>query len=158
MRKKIKKTKFTFCCLNIQDSNFYTIFLHGLLEHLSSNTKCIKKFLIHIAKYIDNKSININKSNNIADLSSIGEVAWKFISSIYNSGWDSLLTDENNNFFRQKITSKFTPKTSPIKTGKNEEKSIDKLASIKRLPSPILAKSFKEVKEISKYFKQPNKL
>jgi len=121
-----------------------------LLEHLFSDIKCIKKFLIHIAKYINNKSVDINKSNDIIDLRNINDTAWKFITSIYNLGWDLLFTNKNNNFFRQKVASKFTPKTNPVKTGKM---STNKLVSIERLFSLIPAKSSKEVKEISKYFK-----
>jgi len=64
-----------------------------------------------------------------------------------------LLADKNNNSFRQKIASKFTSKTNSIKTEKKGEKSTDKLVSIKRLLLLIPAKSPKEVKEISKYFK-----
>jgi len=63
-----------------------------------------------------------------------------------------LLADKNNNSFRQKIASKFTSKTNSIKIEKKGEKSTDKLVSIKRLLL-IPAKSPKEVKEISKYFK-----
>ena len=45
-----------------------------------------------------------------------------------------------------------------MKNSKKGEKTIDKLASIERMPSPISAKSPKEVKEISKYFKTANLL
>ena len=43
-----------------------------------------------------------------------------------------------------------------MKNGKKGEKNTNKLASIERMPSPILAKSPKEVREISKYFKMTN--
>ena len=61
------------------------------------------------------------------------------------------------------VSSKFTSKTNPVKSGKKREKSTDKLANIKKLPSLIPAKSPKEVNKISKYFKpikptQNNKL
>jgi len=49
-----------------------------------------------------------------------------------------------------------TSKVNPIKSGKKEDKDTTKLASIKRLPLPIPAKSPKEVKEILKYFKVLN--
>ena len=64
-----------------------------------------------------------------------------------------LFADENKNSFRQKVLHKFTPKTNPIITEKKGEKNTDKLASIETLPLPIPAKSPKEVKEISKFFK-----
>jgi len=45
------------------------------------------------------------------------------------------------------------PKTNPVKNSKKEDKDINKLGSINRLPSLIPAKSPKEVNKISKYFK-----
>ena len=138
---------------DLWDGNFHTISLHGLSEHLFFDIKYIKEFLIYIAKYINNKSVDVNKSNNIADLRNINNTAWKFITSIYNSGWDLLFTNENNNSFRQKVVSKFTSKTNPVKTGKMKKKSTDKPANIKRLFSLISAKSLKKIKKISKYFK-----
>ena len=44
------------------------------------------------------------------------------------------------------------------KSNKRDEKNMDKLASVERLPPPILAKSPKEVKEISKFFKANNSI
>ena len=55
------------------------------------------------------------------------------------------------------ITNKFTSKTNLVKIRKKEEKTTNKLTSIEKLLSPIPAKSFKEMNEISKYFK-PTKL
>ena len=50
--------------------------------------------------YIDNKSINTNKANDIEDLKGIGEAAWNLVISIYSSGRDSLHADSNKNSFR----------------------------------------------------------
>jgi len=74
--------------------------------------------LNQIAKYIQNKKINTNKSNNITDLNDIGEAAWNFLLAVYNSEWDFLYADMNNNSFRQKVLAKFTPKVNPIITEK----------------------------------------
>ena len=63
---------------DLWDGNFHTISLHSLLEYLFSNIKCI-------VKYIDNKSIDVNKSNDTTDLKGIGDATWKFITSMYNS-------------------------------------------------------------------------
>jgi len=65
--------------------------------------------------------------------------------------------DNNSISLRRKIVSKFTPKiqVTPKKTNTEIKKPL--LASIKRLLSPILAKSPKEVHKISKFFKS-NKL
>ena len=57
------------------DSNFYPISLYGSLEHLASNANNIKKSLAHMAKYIENKKIEMSKSNNIKDFKSISKAA-----------------------------------------------------------------------------------
>ena len=58
--------------------------------------------------------------------------------------------------FRQKVVFKYTSVVKLIKNSKKGEKNTDKLASIERISSPILAKSPKEVREIFKYFKITN--
>jgi len=67
------------------DRTFQPVSLHNLLEHLLSNVKNIKELILCIAKYIENKKININKSNNVPELKGVGESAWKLISVIYSS-------------------------------------------------------------------------
>ena len=76
-----------------------------------------------------------------------------FFFAIYNSGQDLFIANKDNNSFRQKILFKCIPKVNSIKTKKKRKKNMNKSASIKKLPLPILAKLPKEVKEISKYFK-----
>jgi len=44
-----------------------------------------------------------------------------------------LIADKDNNSFRQKVFFKCTPKVNPMKTGKKEEKNMNKPASIERL-------------------------
>ena len=109
-------------------------------------------------KYIKNKSIEQNKTNNVPDLSGISEVAWNFISAFYKSGWDLLVFDKDSWTFRQKVASKFTPKVQEIKTKSKNNKQTNKLASFVKLPPPILVKTLKEVKEISKFFKKNSQL
>ena len=70
--------------------------------------------------------------------------------TLYSSKWDLLFADSHNDTFRQKVAHQFT---TPAKNSKNGEKDTNKPASIQRIPSPIPAKSPKEIKEISKYFK-----
>jgi len=38
-----------------------------------------------MAKYIKNKNIDINKSNDILELKDINKAAWKFLLAIYSS-------------------------------------------------------------------------
>lgn len=139
---------------NLWDSNFLFISLHDALEHILSDLKNIKELLKQMTNYIRNKSINYNKSNNIPDLKRIGKVVWNFILAIYDSKWDSLVSNDNNRLLRQKITYQFTPKIPEIKNKRKIKKSTDKLASFNNIPSPIPAKIQKEVNKISKYFKK----
>ena len=90
------------------DGDFHITSLHGAMEHLVSDIKNIKNFLRRIEKYIRGKSID-NNPNNIKDLENVGKAVWKFLSSIYNSHWDSLYIDNTNTTFRNKVSSKFTP-------------------------------------------------
>jgi len=116
--------------------------------------KNIKVSLNQITKYILNKSVERGKVNDFENLKGIGKVAWKFISAIYNSGWDTLCIN-NNISFRNKVTLKFTLKINNISKNK-DNKETKKLASVSSLPPPIPAKSPKEVKDIAKYFKKSN--
>jgi len=91
------------------DSNFQAISLYRSMEHLASDIKNIKDFLIKMHKYILGKTIDNDKANSIRDLEGIGKAAWNFISSIYEAHWDSLIIDDSNMLFRNKIKSKFSP-------------------------------------------------
>jgi len=104
------------------------------------------------------KKIDTSKYNDILELSGVDKSMWRLFSAIYNSGWDSLFADQSKNLFRQKVTYKCTPAIKPMINSKKEGKPTDKPVSIKRIPSPILVKSPKEVKEISRYFKTTKQL
>ena len=72
--------------------------------------------------------------------------------------WDALYTDQKTNTLRSKISSKFTPRTSPI-NGNNKKESLKSVpVTINKAPPlpPLLTKSKKEINVISKYF-QPKK-
>jgi len=135
------------------NSNFHTILLHSVIKHLMSDIKHIKKFLRRMQKYILNKSIESDKVNNVKDLKGVGEAAWGFISALYKSHWDQLIADRNNLSFRYKVKAQFSPQIIK-ETSPKKGKDIDKLAAISVLSLPILAKSPKEVVEISKIFKK----
>jgi len=87
-----------------------------------------------LAKYIQNKNVNDVKVNDLIDFDGIGDAIWNFILAVYVAKWDALFTDQKTNTFRNKISSKFTPRTP--------------LLSLLSLP----VKSKKEINTISKYF------
>ena len=137
----------------IWGSNFHPISLHGSIEYLGSDVKSIKDFLRFMTKYITNKQIELLKANNLEDFKGIGEAVWNFISSVYEANWDVLYADNNSILLRRKIMLKFTFKMPLPPQRNNKKKNGLSLANINRLSSLILAKSLKEVNEISKFFK-----
>ena len=108
-----------------------------------------------MVRYITNKKVNPKTANDLKDFDGIDNTVWNFISSVYQSGWDSLYTDNKSKTLREKISSKFTPRIVPSPTQKSN-KSVPKLipASIDKvpLPLPLSAKTAKEVNVILKYF------
>ena len=60
---------------------------------------------------------------------------------------------KNNTIFRSKVKAKFNPQTRKSLLPSNN-KDTAKLTFVSPILFPILAKSSKEVKEISKYFKK----
>ena len=74
------------------DGHFRAVSLHGSIEHLASNALNIKESLTRIQKYIAGKFIDGNKANDVKDLNSMGKAIWEFISTVYESHWDTLYT------------------------------------------------------------------
>lgn len=104
-------------------------------------------------KYILGKSIEDDKANSIKDLKDVGKIVWKFISSLYEVHWDSLVVDNTNILFRNKVKSKFSPQV--FKAPQNGKgKNVINSVFISSIPSLILAKSSKKVNEILKFFKK----
>ena len=138
------------------DGNFRAVSLHEFIEHLASDALNIKESLLRMRKYISDKSIDGDKAHEVEDLKGMGKAMWGFISTIYESHWDSLFVDDNKMTFRNKVRSKFIPQVMKSQVP-NKGKEVVKPTFVSSLLPPILAKSTKEVKEISKYFKKNNK-
>lgn len=135
------------------DGDFRAISLHGSMEHLASDIKNIKDLLLRMQNYILSKSIEGDKANNIKDLEGVGKAVWSFISAFYETHWDGLMVDGTNRSFRNNVKSKFSPQANKeLSTPKG--KNTGNSSYVSPLPPPILAKSAKEVNEISKYFKK----
>jgi len=145
--------------LDLWSGNFHLISLHGSIKQIALDAKNIKDSLNFMARYISNKKVNPKTANDFKDFEGMSDVVWNFISSVYQSRWDSLYTDNKTITLREKISTKFTPKIAPSSNTKTNmtvpkpvSTSIDKVP-----PSPLLpAKTAKEVNTISKYF-QNNK-
>ena len=94
--------------------------------------------------------------SSILTLKEFGKAAWNFIFSIYESGWDLLLTDKHNNFFRTKVLNKFMLKVPNNNSGSTLSKFKDKAAEIVKLSPSIPAHLPKEFLEKSKFFGKRN--
>jgi len=67
--------------------------------------------------------------------------------------WNSLVVDDTNMLFRNKVKSKFSPQV--FKAPQNGKgKNVINSVFISSIPSLILAKSSKKVNEILKFFKK----
>ena len=141
---------------DLWSGNFQSISLHGSVKHIASDLKNIKQSLNFIVKYISNKKVNPKSSNDLEDFNGIGDAVWNFLSSVYQSSWDSLYTDNRSKSLREKISAKLTPRVVPPTANKTTK--IPNPVTINKAPPPppLLAKSKKEVNIISKYF-LPNK-
>ena len=112
-----------------------------------------------MTNHILNKKVERGKVNDFKNFKSIGNMAWDFISAIYESEQDVLIADSNNASFRNKVVAKFMPKINNSNIPKNNSsKSNDKPATINRISPLIPAKSPKEISDIAKFFKISNQL
>ena len=137
---------------DLWSGNFQSISLHGSVEHIALDLKNIKQSLNFMAKYISNKKVNPKSSNNLEDFNGISNAVWNFLSSVYQSSWDSLYTDNCSKSLREKILAKLTPRVVPPIANKTT-KIPNPVTINKASPPPSLpAKSKKEVNIISKYF------
>ena len=134
---------------------FHPISLHESIEQIILDAKNIKVTLDFMVKYITNKQVNSSHANDLKKFDSMGDAIWKFISSVYETKWDSLYTDNKTNTLRSKISAKFTPRSAPIRNNIKEKTHTPIPVSIKKVPPlpPLSAKTKSEVNRISKYFK-----
>jgi len=91
---------------NLWSGDFHSISLHGSVKQIALDMKNIKQSLNFMVRYISNKKVNPKSSNDLNDFDGIGDVVWNFLSSIYQSSWDSLYTDNRSKTLREKISSK----------------------------------------------------
>ena len=142
---------------DLWSGNFQSISLHGSVEYIASDLKNIKQSLNFMARYISNKKVNPKSSNNLNNFDSFSNAVWNFLSSVYQSSWDSLYTDNKSKSLREKISDKLTPRVVPLMSNKPTKNPT--LVTINKAPllPPLLVKTKKEVNTISKFF-LPNKL
>ena len=141
---------------DLWSGNFQSISLHGSVKHIALDLKNIKQSLNFMARYISNKKVNPKSSNNLNDFDSIGDTVWNFLSSVYQSSWDSLYTNNWSKSLREKILAKLTPRVVPSTSNKSIKNPTPVTINKASLLPSLLAKTKKEVNVISKFF-LPNK-
>ena len=81
------------------DRSFYSISLHGSIEHLALDLKNIKDSLNFMTKYISNKQVDLSKFNNFENFYGVGKAVWNFISSIYQANCVRIKKSELSFFY-----------------------------------------------------------
>lgn len=81
------------------DGDFNSVSLFGTDKFLAGDAKNIACFLQRIATFIKQRPLGNKNSQDISQISEFGFAAWNLISSIYNSGWDKLIPDNNSRTF-----------------------------------------------------------
>jgi len=110
-----------------------------------------------MANFIRFRKVKTGMINNIKKLKGFGNVAFNFVSSIYEANWDTIHADDHNNSFRNRIVNKFTPKVKKSIMLPKAGSLKDKQAEIVRISSPIPACSLKEILEKFKFFDRKGK-
>ena len=127
------------------------------MEFLEIDAKNIFTSLLCIADFIRTRKVQQGKILNIAKLQGFGEVAWSFISSIYEAGWDSIHINDQNISFRNVVINKLTLKVSKSTIGMSSSKLKGKVAEVIKISSSIPVHLHKEILEKSKFFGKDNK-
>jgi len=97
---------------SLWDGNFSVTSLFGTNEFLNSDINNITCSLKRMACFLRQRNVKENNANSIRQLDPFSESAWDFISAIFESGWDTLMT-ANKSSIRDNITKEFGKSTKP---------------------------------------------
>jgi len=97
---------------SLWDGNFSATSLFGTNEFLNSDINNITYSLKHMACFLRQRNVKEWDANSIRQLDPFGESAWDFVSAIFESGWDTLMT-ANKSSIRDNVTKEFGKPTKP---------------------------------------------
>ena len=81
--------------------------------------------LLRITSFIKQRPLGNRSDKNISQIIEFGFAVWKFINTIYKSGWDKLTTNNKEITFRQYISSQFNKKPAKnLNSGKGKQTDI----------------------------------
>jgi len=133
---------------SLWDGNFTATSLFGTNEFLNSDINNITCSLKRMAYFLRQRNIKDRDANSIRQLDPFGESAWDFISAIFESGWDTLIT-ANKSFIRDNVTKEFGKSTKPSPSANTRHG-----AHINKVPPPIPPPPSKEILEKSRAHQQ----
>ena len=84
--------------LNLWNGLFALTFLLGVEKFLSSDAQKITSFLLRIEIFIQQHFLNDKPAKNFLELIDIGVTTWYLINTIYESGQNRLIIDNNKSF------------------------------------------------------------
>jgi len=99
-----------------------------------------------MASFLWQQNLEDHNGNDISQLALFGDSAWTFMSAIFESGSDRLLTSGNISFCNS-ISLQFKRSTNAFP---NTDLSNPNSHPVKRVPSPILSQPSKEQLEKSR--------
>ena len=97
---------------SLWDGNFSATSLFGTNEFLNSDIDNITCSLKRMACFLRQRNVKEQDANSIRQLDPFGESAWDFVSAIFESGWDTLMT-ANKSSIRDNVTKEFGKPTKP---------------------------------------------
>jgi len=97
---------------SLWDRNFSATSLFGTNEFLNSDINNIMCSLKCMACFLRQRNVKERDANSIRQLDPFGESAWDFVSAIFKSGWDTLIT-ANKSSIRDNVTKEFGKSTKP---------------------------------------------
>ena len=62
-----------------------------------------KNLYVVLGSIFSIKKIEQGKANSIDNLKGVGQIAWNFLLSFYEAGWDELIADNKNFSFRHNV-------------------------------------------------------
>jgi len=142
---------------NAWNGKAHPISIFGTIEVIEINAKNIDISLLCIAYFIRSRKVNTSAINNIKKLKGFGNAAFNFVLSIYEANWDTIYTNDYNNFFRNRIINKFTPKVKKLTISLKVDSSKNKQIEIIRISSSIPTCSLKKILEKFKFFNKKDK-
>jgi len=133
---------------SLWDRNFTATSLFGTNKFLNSDINNVMCSLKCMACFLRQRNVKDRDTNSIRQLDPFSESAWDFISAIFESGWDTLIT-ANKSSIRDNVTKEFGKSTKPSPSTNTRHR-----AHITKVPPSIPPRPSKEILEKSKAHQQ----